>query len=114
MTLGFHEESRRNVAGIPARGASRMNIDVVDVTDPRLMQTKLDLEKLGTSTVLTYCAMSNGMNQMVYDIMKIAPPHSVQVLRIWAHGTPSVVGISSGDDPRLIRQHLTGISPGAF
>lgn len=91
-----------------------MEIDVVDVTDPRLQPTVTDLEKRGKSTVISYCAMSNGLNQMVYDVTKVASLHSVTVLRIWAHGTPSVVGISSGEDPRLIRVHLTGISPGAF
>src|SRR5258708_10333059 len=91
-----------------------MDIDVIDLTDPRLNPTAADLQTLGKSKVLTYCAMSNGLNQMVHDIMAIANPGSINALRIWAHGTPSVVGISSGDDPRLIRLHLTGISPGAL
>lgn len=91
-----------------------MEIDVVDVTDPRLNPTVTELQKRGKSTVLTYCAMSNGLNQMVHDIMTVAKPGSITVMRIWAHGTPSVVGISSGDDPRVIRMHLTGISPGAM
>lgn len=91
-----------------------MDIDVVDVSDPRLMPTKTGLEKIGKSKVLSYCFMSNGVNQMVHDIMGIAAPNSIKVLRIWAHGTQGVVGISSGDDPRLIRLHLSGISPKVF
>ena len=91
-----------------------MEIDVVDITDSKLKPTVTELQNRGKSTVLPYAAMSNGLNKMVHDVMGAAAPGTVNVLRIWAHGTPSVVGISSGDDPRLIRVHLTGISPGAF
>ncbi|MBL8125800.1 MAG: DUF4347 domain-containing protein [Pyrinomonadaceae bacterium] len=91
-----------------------MEFDVVDTTDPKLVQTVTDLETRGKSIVLSYCAMSNGLNQMVDDIMRRSEFGKVKVLRIWAHGTPSVIGISSGTDPRLIRVHLTGISPGAL
>lgn len=91
-----------------------VEIDVVDVSDGRLRPTKQALESRRQSIVLSYCLMSGGLNQMVHDIMEAAKPGSIKVLRIWAHGTPSVVGISSGDDPRPIRLELTGISPGAF
>lgn len=91
-----------------------MEFDVVDTTDPKLVQTVTDLEKRGKSTVLSYCAMSNGLNQMVDDIIRLSGYGKVSVLRIWAHGTPSVVGISTGVDPRLIKHHLTGISLNAL
>jgi hypothetical protein len=99
---------------ISMMGPPLIEVDVVDVSDGRLRATKDELEKLGRSKVFSYSMMCGGLNQMVTDITRAAKPKSIKVLRIWGHGTPSVVGISSGQDPRVIRVELTGISPGAM
>lgn len=113
-----------------------MLIDVIDVTDPLLVMTKVALEQRGRSKVLTYQSMSNGIGQMVEDICRLlgpqarfdprAPvprtaaeqisaltsgPRKIEALRIWGHGDIGAQNISAGKDGSGVVPHRTGLSP---
>lgn len=117
-----------------------MIIDVIDITDPKLVQTREDLERLGRSKILTYRSMSNGLGQMVTDICRLlgTPPQPprfelgkpayrttadmikalgtvrrmMDALRIWGHGDVGGQNISAGTDGSGVLAHRTGLSPG--
>jgi hypothetical protein len=113
-------------------------IDVIDITDPLLNDTKTRLDGLGRSKILTYRSMSNGLGQMVEDICRIfgtpsEPPrfdfgkpaprtaaeiiqaygidHRIDALRIWGHGDIGGQNISAGTDGSGVLPHRTGLSP---
>jgi len=114
-------------------------IDVIDITDPMLVQTQVALGRLGRSKILTYRSMSNGLGQMVEDICRLLgtpsqPPrfelgkpaprttadmikafgavsHKIDALRIWGHGDIGGQNISAGTDGSGVLAHRTGLSP---
>ena len=90
-----------------------MNIDVIDMEDPVLGQHRLDrLNARGAvSEKLIMYGMSNGVGQMIADIIRIAPVGGIEILRIWGHGRSggqSISGGHAGEEGR--RLHWTGIS----
>jgi hypothetical protein len=115
-----------------------MVIDVIDITDPLLIQTQTALERLERSKILTYRWMSNGLGQMVEDICRLlgtpSPPprfklgtptprtaaemfkayggafNKIDALRIWGHGDIAGQNISAGKDGSGVVAHRTGLS----
>lgn len=82
-----------------------MVIDVIDMENPAVgNDVKNGLSRRGMG-------MSNGIGQMVSNIMQCAPQGGVSDLRIWSQGCPGGQTISGGyvgEDGRV--QHWTGIS----
>jgi len=90
-------------------------IDVIDMEDSTLgqhRQSRLDSRGVRSTRIIMY-GMSNGVGQMVQDILSVAPCGGVTVLRIWSHGREggqTVSGGHAGEEGRM--QHWTGISVG--
>ncbi len=90
-----------------------MIVDVVDCGDPIVgFYVRKGLREQGvSSTVLEMYAMSDGVGQMVFDLLGAVRPGQLDLLRIWAHGGPGRIGISNGwAGGHLVGPHLSGLS----
>ena len=86
-----------------------MKIDVVDMDDPVLGAHRRGVAQGSGSTVIEMYGMSNGIGQMVADIMRVAPRGSIKVLRIWGHGWSGGQLIASGHDGQAGVDHGSGL-----
>ncbi len=75
-----------------------MIIDVLDMEDPVLGGNRCQwLEYLGARSVkINMYGMSNGVGQMIEDIIQRAAIGNLNVLRIWSHGGPGMQNVSAG------------------
>jgi hypothetical protein len=86
-----------------------MKIDVVDMDDAVLGTHRRGLAQSSGSTVIEMNGMSNGIGQMVTNIMNAASPGSIEVLRIWGHGWSGGQLISSGHSAQTGVDHGSGL-----
>ncbi len=75
-----------------------MIIDLIDMEDPVLGKNRQQwLDYLGASSVkINMYGMSNGVGQMISDIMQRVPMGRLERLRIWSHGAPGMQNVSAG------------------
>lgn len=72
-----------------------MEINVVDVSDPALVKTELQLQRLGQTIIESNLSVSNAVGRMVSDVIAAAGAlGSVSVLRIYSHGNQGVFNIA--------------------
>jgi hypothetical protein len=91
---------------------SRLEImDCVDVFDPSLWELETQDIRLAGGNPLLIGGMSNGVEQMVTQILQAAPHGRVFILRFHGHGAAGVAGISEGHGGHE-GEHLSGIHGG--
>lgn len=71
-------------------------IDVVDVWDPDLFSMEAaDIRRAGGNPIVIG-GMSNGVEQAVTEVLRVARQGKVFILRFHGHGAPGVAGVSDG------------------
>lgn len=86
-----------------------MNFDVVDMDDPVLGTHRRGLARTTGSRIIEMHGMSNGIAQMVSDIIGAASRGSIGVLRIWGHGWSGGQLIASGTSAQMGVSHGSGL-----
>ncbi|MEP7074923.1 MAG: DUF4347 domain-containing protein [Acidobacteriota bacterium] len=73
-----------------------MEINVVDLGDSYFVKLGMQLRALN-QPVIDMTPGKDGVQRMVSEIMKIAKPASITVLRIYAHGNSGVINVAGGE-----------------
>ena len=82
-----------------------MKIDVIDMDDRVLGTHRRGLAQSSGSTVIEMYGMCNGVSQMVTEIVRVAAPRSIDVLRIWGHGWSGGQLIAAGASAQVGVDH---------
>lgn len=92
--------------------ASGLVIDVIDMEDATLGGNRQQwLSYLGASSSrIEMYGMSNGVGQMVTDIIRALGPSSLDRLRIWGHGWSGGQIVSAGGSANAAVQHWAGLT----
>jgi len=77
----------------------KLTVDVVDGTDPSLLQYEgADITAAGGRPIV-YFGMSNGIEQMVQDVInRVGRNGRLALLRLHSHGAPGAMNISAGHE----------------
>jgi hypothetical protein len=71
-------------------------INALNLVDPDVGIIEATLRKKANRQIIfKYGGMSNGVGQMVFDVKNAATTASVEVLRIWSHGSAGAQGVSA-------------------
>ena len=87
------------------KGDIVMKIDVIDMDDRVLGTHRRGLAQSSGSTVIEMYGMCNGVSQMVTEIVRVAAPRSIEVLRIWGHGWSGGQLIAAGASAQVGVDH---------
>jgi len=90
---------------IPRGPLPNVKIDVVDMYDPGLGTHRRNLVLGSGSVLIELYGMSNGIGQMVTEIMRVAVTSMIVVLRIWGHGWAGGQLIASGKEAQMGVDH---------
>jgi Domain of unknown function (DUF4347) len=69
-------------------------INALNLVDPDVKNIEIALKNKGNQIIFTYGGMSNGVGQMVADVLNVASLRSILVLRIWSHGSSGGQAVS--------------------
>jgi Domain of unknown function (DUF4347) len=91
-----------------------LSINTLNLVDRGVRDIEAALRKKPNQIIIKYGGMSNGVAQMVSDVIETARSRaaSISVLRIWSHGRPGGQGVTLGPPDVSPTGQRAGISLG--